>query len=50
MNTAHPNVLPLVGVKIKPDAGEFSMISEMMANGDILSYIGENRANRVRLV
>ena len=50
MNTSHPNILPLIAVKLKPDAGEFSMISELMTNGNILVYISENRANRVRLV
>ena len=50
MNTSHPNILPLIAVKIKPEAGKFSMISEMMTNGNILGYIGENKANRIRLV
>ena len=50
MNTPHPNVFPLIGVKIGPDAGEFSMISEFMTNGNIVAYISGNRANRVRLV
>ena len=46
------NVLSLIAVGIKPDTGEFSMISgsEMMTNGNIRDYISENRANRVRLV
>ena len=50
MNTSHPNILPLIAVKIKPDSGKFSMISEMMTNGDILKYINDKRANRIRLV
>ena len=50
MNTSHPNILPLIAVKIKPDAGEFSMISEMMINGNVVDYIRENGVNRVRLV
>ena len=50
MNLSHPNILPLIAVKIKPDAGEFSTISEMMTNGNILAYIGKNRANRIHLV
>ena len=50
MNTSHRNVLPLIGVKINPDAGEFSMISEMMTNGNMVHYISENRANRICLV
>ena len=47
---SHPNILPLIAVKIKPDADKLSMISEMMTNGNIVDYISENRTNRVRLV
>jgi hypothetical protein len=50
MNTSHPNILPLIAVKIKPNSGKFSMISEMMTNGNILNYINDKRANRIRLV
>jgi len=50
MNTSHPNILPLLAVKIKLDTGKFSMISEMMMNGNILHYINNKRANRIRLV
>ena len=50
MNASHPNILPLFAVKIKSDAGEFSMISEMMKNGNILNYINAQRTNRIRLV
>jgi hypothetical protein len=50
MNISHPNILQLIAVKIKPDTGEFSMISEMMTNGNILSYIRVKKANRLRLV
>jgi len=50
MNTSHPNILPLVAVKIEPDVGGFSMISEMMKNGNIVRYISEKGTNRVRLV
>ena len=50
MNMSHPNVHRLVAVKIEPEAREFSMISKMMKNGNILYYIKKNRANRIRLV
>ena len=47
---SHPNILPLFAVKIKSDAGEFSMISELMRNGNILNYINTQRTDRIRLV
>ena len=50
MNASHPNILRLVAVKIKPSARKFSMISELMANGNVLGYIKDKKANRIRLV
>ena len=50
MNVSHPNILRLVAVEIKPSAGKFSMISEFMANGNLLVYVRNKRANRIRLV
>ena len=50
MNASHPNILRLIAVKIQPDVGEFSMISEMMTNGTILDYVQNKKANRIRLV
>ena len=50
MNISHPNILPLIAVKIKPESGKFSTISEMMKNGNISNYIKSKRANRIRLV
>ena len=50
MNISHPNILKLMAVEIKPETGKFSMISEMMTNGNILSYIHFKKANRLRLV
>ena len=50
MNIYHPNILQLIAVKIKPGTCGFSMISEFMANGNILNYIRVNEANRLRLV
>ena len=50
MNMSHPNIHQLTAVKIKPRAGEFSMISGMMKNGNIINYTKKNRANRISLV
>lgn len=50
INASHPNILRLIAVEIEPDAGKFSMISEMMTNGNILNYINVKKANRLRLV
>ena len=50
MNASHPNILRLVAVEIKPGARKFSLISEFMANGNVLDYIKDKKANRIRLV
>ena len=50
MNVSHPNILRLIAVEIKPHTGNFSMISEMMTNGNILNYVRVKKANRLRLV
>jgi hypothetical protein len=50
MNARHPNVLELLAVNIDPQRRELSMISELMENGNIMDYIRENKANRIRLV
>jgi hypothetical protein len=50
MNISHPNILQLLAVEIKPHRHKFSMISEMMTNGNIVEYIRVNKANRLRLV
>jgi hypothetical protein len=50
MNISHPNILQLLAVDIEPDVVKFSMISEMMTNGNILDYIRGNETNRLRLV
>lgn len=47
---SHPNVHRLIAVKINPEAGKFSMISEMMTNGNIINYINKKEADRIRLV
>lgn len=46
----HPNIHKLTAVKIKPETGKFSMISEMMTNGNIFSYVNKKKANRIILV
>ncbi|KAF9642475.1 hypothetical protein BDM02DRAFT_2092823 [Thelephora ganbajun] len=50
MHTSHPNVLELIAVDIDPQTGTFSMISELMVNGNIMEYIRAREANRIRLV
>ena len=50
MNMSQPNIHELLAAKIKPKARRFSMITEMMTNGNILLCIGKTRANRIRLV
>jgi hypothetical protein len=50
MNTRHPNVLALLAVNIDPQNVNLSMVSELMENGNIMEYIRENEANRIRLV
>jgi len=50
MNISHPNILQLLAIEVKPQFNTFSMIAEMMSNGNITSYIRVNKANRLRLV
>ena len=52
MNVSHPNILQLIAVEIeiKAHTGSFSMVSEMMTNGNILKYIRVKKADRLRLV
>ena len=50
MNVPHPNILQLIAVDIKPEINRFSMVSEMMTNGNIVDYIRSKRANRLCLV
>lgn len=45
----HPNVLPLIGVKMSEN--EFAMISDWMANGNINDFIRAHPGiNRITLV
>jgi serine/threonine protein kinase len=50
MNVSHPNIHQLIAVKMKAESGKFSIISEMMTNGNILKYIKKTKANRIYLV
>ena len=52
MSVSHPHLLQLIGVDIDPTSGRYSMISEMMLNGNIKAYVGRNpeNLNRLRLV
>lgn len=50
MNISHPNILQLLAVEVKPQDNKFSMIAEMMKNGNINSYIRKQAADRLRLV
>ena len=49
MNVSHPNLLELIAVDINPLIGQYSMISEMMVNGNVMEYIRKSPANRHRL-
>ena len=49
-NISHPNILGLIAVEIDSYTGNCSMISELMANGNIFSFIQSNSVNRLRLV
>ena len=50
MQLSHPNVLGLLAVDIDHQNGSFSLISELMVNGNIMDYIRVNKADRIRLV
>ena len=50
MYISHPNILELLAVDINPETGTYSMISELMENGNVMQYIRMNEANRTRLV
>ena len=48
---SHPNVLPLLGVSVSENPRHFRIVSEWMANGNVMEYIKSNpEANRLRLV
>ena len=47
---SHPNVLGLVGVQGDMDKGQFITVSEWMAHGNVMEYIGKNHVNRLELV
>ena len=49
-NLSHPNVLDLIGVPDTLEDGKFSVVSEWMANGDIMGYVRVNAGNHLKLV
>jgi hypothetical protein len=49
-NLSHPNVLGLIGVPDTLEDGRLSMVSERMANGDIMAYASANAGNHLKLV
>ena len=49
-NLSHPNVLDLIGVPDALEDGRFSMVSEWMANGNIMEYVRSNAGNHLKLV
>ena len=49
-NLFHPNVLNLIGVPDTLEDGRFSMVSEWMANGNIVGYVRANAGNHLKLV
>ena len=42
MSLPHQHLLQLIAVDFDPPANQYSMISEMMFNGDIKKYISNN--------
>ena len=49
-NLSHPNILDLIGVPDTLEDGKFSMVSEWMANGNIMEYVRSNAGNHLKLV
>ena len=49
-NLSHANVLTLIGVPDTLEDGRFSMVSEWMANGNIIEYVHKNAGNYIKLV
>ena len=49
-NLSHPNVLDLIGVPDTLEDGRFSMVSEWMVNGNIMTYVRANGGNVLKLV
>jgi len=47
---SHPHVLKVMGVYGDIDKGQFTAVSEWMANGNIMEYIKKNHVNRLELV
>jgi hypothetical protein len=49
-NISHPNILGLIAVDIDSFTGRCSMISELMMNGNIMTFIQHTSVNRIHLV
>ena len=49
-NLSHSNILDLIGVPDTLEDGSFSMVSEWMANGNIMEYVCSNDGNHFQLV
>jgi len=49
-SVSYLNILDLIAVEIDNYTGKCSMISELMTNGNVVSFIRTNAVNRLRLV
>jgi serine/threonine protein kinase len=49
-NLSHPNVLNLIGITDTLEDGRFSMVSEWMANGNIMEHVRAHAGNHLKLV
>ena len=49
-NLSHPNVLYLIGAPDTLEDGMFSVVSEWMANGNIMEYVRNSPGNHLKLV
>ena len=47
---SHPNILKLVGIQGDINKGQFTIVSEYMAHGNVMQYIKANYVNRLELV
>jgi len=48
---SHPNILPLLGISVSTNPHCFHILTEWMANGNVMEYAKSNpKANRLRLV
>ena len=47
---SHPNVVKFAGIQGDMEKGQFITVSEWMAHGNIMEFIGKNHVNRLELV